>query len=409
MKTEEEEFEEIVSSLPQEQQDEIRKQAESGVPGAAEYALAWALLYQQNWCGKTAPFDTWLRRAMRKGHTEAMCDHAALLGSLYRHVSWYRKAAALGSGRGAQKVLIHYNCLNNSAQVLRHLRRYLRQGIKPEAFEWFTDTLQLSAEERERELGIAVLCELGKAGHAASCYDLGRLFYFGELRCLHVVKSLALALTWWKRGAALGHAGCCFELGLMYEHGEGTRRNRKRAFRCYEKSAELGNLQGLTNLGYAYYWGIGCKKDVKRCVSMFEQAVAKGDTKVAAYNLASRYYHGEGVPKDFERAWHYLRLSAKHNYPDALTRMGTMTLRGEGTEKDIPAGIELLQRAVKNGGAWAKQELGLCYERGQGVPRDILKAFELVSQARAEGWRYTTRDYNRLRRKTEQEEQPTPS
>ena len=251
--------------------------------------------------------------------------------------------------------------------------------------------LPLFVEQAHKELR-----QMAIRGNTDAMHRLGYSYYYGESG---YEKDWKLAYKWWKKSADLGNSHSMLELSIMLEHGEGIRCNRKKAFEYVKAAADAGLLRALTNLGYCYYWGIGTKKDVNAAVDCFKRVLEQKDCEVAAHNLAERYYAGEGVEQNYERAIELHRMAAKKEYPDSITRLGYMYIHGEGFPKNVKLGISYLRRAIKLGGARALCELGICYERGTGVPQNWEKAMELYEQSAANGYRFSRPEISRLMRK----------
>lgn len=207
------------------------------------------------------------------------------------------------------------------------------------------------------------------------------------------------AFRWWKMGADAGCKICMLEVSLMYEHGEGIRPNRKKAFLYVRESACQDYLPAVCNLGYCYYWGIGTQRDFALAADCFRKAIELGDVTVSAHNLAERYYSGEGVEKDYEKAIYYHRMAARHRYPDSICRLGYMNIHGEGMAVNIKNGLRLLRQSVKLGGARALCELGTCYEKGLGVPKNLQKAMQLYAESDRKGYHAARRCMSHLKRK----------
>lgn len=213
------------------------------------------------------------------------------------------------------------------------------------------------------------------------------------------IKSDKQAFRWWKMGADAGCEVCMLEVSLMYEHGEGMRPNRKKAFLYVQKSARKDYLPAVCNLGYCYYWGIGTQRNFALAVDCFRKAIELGDVTVSAHNLAERYYSGQGVEKDYEKAIYYHRMAARHRYPDSICRLGYMNIHGEGMPVNIKNGLRLLRQSVKLGGARALCELGKCYEQGLGVPKNLQKAMQLYAESDRKRYPEAKRCMSRLKRK----------
>jgi soluble lytic murein transglycosylase-like protein len=83
-------------------------------------------------------------------------------------------------------------------------------------------------------------------------------------------------------------------------------------------------------------------------LTALETAADKGDIQ-ALTQLAQKYEHGEGVPKDFSRANHLYCKAAKAGYPEAQFKLGWIYANGRGVEKDDGVAAKLFAMAAEQG------------------------------------------------------------
>jgi TPR repeat protein len=70
--------------------------------------------------------------------------------------------------------------------------------------------------------------------------------------------------------------------------------------------------------------------------------------------MAKRYENGDGVKKDFNKAFDLYRKAAEAGNADAQYNLGTCYYNGIGTEKNIETGMEWINKAAAQGHALAK-------------------------------------------------------
>lgn len=81
----------------------------------------------------------------------------------------------------------------------------------------------------------------------------------------------------------------CFQSGYLVEFDEG--------FRDCLASARSGNLHSQYHLGELFYFGQGVQRDFHRAFDWYRRAALQGHTE-AQYNVAHMYDTGEGVERD---------------------------------------------------------------------------------------------------------------
>jgi hypothetical protein len=83
-------------------------------------------------------------------------------------------------------------------------------------------------------------------------------------------------------------------------------------------------------------------------LAALEAAAEKGDVQ-ALTQLAQKYEHGEGIPKDFERANQLYCKAAKAGYPEAQFKLGWIYANGRGVDKDDTVAAKLFAMAADQG------------------------------------------------------------
>ena len=89
---------------------------------------------------------------------------------------------------------------------------------------------------------------------------------------------------------------------------------------------------------------------------VLEAAAAAGDPK-AQTELAVKYEHAEGVPKDFAKANALYCSAAKQGYAEAQFKLGWVYANGRGVERDDGVAAQLLKMAASQGHEYAAKLL----------------------------------------------------
>ena len=108
----------------------------------------------------------------------------------------------------------------------------------------------------------------------------------------------------------------------------------------------------------------------------------KGDAR-AQFQLANKFYYGEGVGKDYVQSFEWASRSAAQDNPKAKYRLASLYLLGYGIAKDADKAMALFKECAKGIRKLAEQNdalaqlfLGVMYEKGIGVERDFKEAFK---------------------------------
>ncbi|MGA2224972.1 MAG: PDZ domain-containing protein [Syntrophobacteraceae bacterium] len=112
----------------------------------------------------------------------------------------------------------------------------------------------------------------------------------------------------------------------------------------------------------------------------------------AQFGLASMYFNGWGVPKDYAEALQWFQKAAEQGYAEAQVNLGGMYFNGQGVEQDYAEAVKWFQKAADQGDTNAQNNLGVMYSKGQGVPKDYVEAVKWFQKAAKLG--YAEAQYN---------------
>ncbi len=106
------------------------------------------------------------------------------------------------------------------------------------------------------------------------------------------------------------------------------------AAKMYLEGARDGDALASFNYGYCLMKGFGVKKDPLEAKSFF--AFARDlESGEACYNTAMLYLHGEGVSKNYKKAYEYMCISADQGCIEAQLYLGMAYTSGCMFEPDI--------------------------------------------------------------------------
>jgi len=110
----------------------------------------------------------------------------------------------------------------------------------------------------------------------------------------------------------------------------------------------------------------------------------KGEAQ-AQHLLGRRYYFGDSVTQDREKAVEWQTRAANQGHATAQYVLGLLYGAGEGVHRDTQKEVAWITRSAEQGLAEAQYALGMMYQAGEDVPQDSHKAAELFSGAAAQG------------------------
>ncbi|PCJ29856.1 MAG: hypothetical protein COA94_00430 [Rickettsiales bacterium] len=152
-----------------------------------------------------------------------------------------------------------------------------------------------------------------------------------------------------------------------------------------EKLSNQGEVVSQANLASCYYKGEGVAKDFDKAVLWYRKAADQGYAD-AQNSLGNRYYNGEGVDKDFTKAVLWYRKAADQENADAQHNLGNRYYNGEGVAQDLSKAVLWHRKAADQGNATAQNSLASCYYEGKGVAQDFTKAVLWHRKAADQGY-----------------------
>ena len=171
--------------------------------------------------------------------------------------------------------------------------------------------------------------------------------------------------------------------GLLYNEGRILERNEEKAIAFLEKAA-IGSPKAQTYLAYIYLVGDGIEKDVEKGEYWLDKAMQQNDP-LAFCMQGTRYYHGDGVIKNFQKAFQLFENSALLGHIPAQYYLAKLFLIGRGVKKDFKKAFHWMKKAADAGCVDAQYELFVMYTNGKGTRRNRTTGLRYLKLAAANG------------------------
>lgn len=229
-------------------------------------------------------------------------------------------------------------------------------------------------------------------GDPKNQYFAGKLFQEG----VGVKKDYDKAFDFFQKSAAAGFVKSEIALGDMYRNGYSVPKNMRLAVKHYLNAAERGDQEAKDILD---------KMDVESVLDLnsMEYLSYKALNGEAAkqYQLYLKYYHGNGVPVNYDLALDYCQRAANDGYEKAMMTMANLYMKGMLVNRDPRTSFDWYRRAALVGNDSAKFMLAEMYATGEGVKRDEARAVRYYLAAANDGigaatrrlGQYNLRDY----------------
>lgn len=147
------------------------------------------------------------------------------------------------------------------------------------------------------------------------------------------------AVREWRPLADRGDADAQFNLGHAYRLGRGVPQNMNLAEQWYERAARAGHVEAQAMYGLILFQN-GRRDEAMPYV---RQAAERGDAR-AQYVYGTALFNGDVVERDWPRAWAFMTLAARQDFPPAQSHLREM--EAHVAEADRARGDELA-RAIE--------------------------------------------------------------
>ncbi len=133
-----------------------------------------------------------------------------------------------------------------------------------------------------------------------------------------------------------------------------------------------------------YYNGDRVKKDYEKAFELFSRAEKLGSSRGQA-GVGRAYLYGMGIPQDIARGLELSEKAAAQNDPQGQLNLGNAYAEGLGVTKDETKAVEWYTKAAEQGLSAAQLNLGNAYLKGFGLIKDEAKAVEWFTKAGEQG------------------------
>jgi len=259
--------------------------------------------------------------------------------------------------------------------------------------------------------------ENAEHGDSEALFDIGNSFmeYVLYVNCVDSIDSvrrecLAVeACRWYRKAAQRGNASAMANLGECYSKGVGVQQDDDVALDWFLKAAQEGNVDAMRYLGSYYLKGDSWDEDeaikwyrkaalegdvfamwrtgdcysysnsVSEAVNWYRKAAEEGDA-TDKYILATRYYRGKGVPKDYAEAIYWYQKATEED--SVIVYLADEDIGLHFYEKDWNSKVvRWFRKVADEGDLEAQKFLCDCYYNGKGVSTDFLEAVKWCRKA----------------------------
>lgn len=164
-------------------------------------------------------------------------------------------------------------------------------------------------------------------------------------------------------------------VGQCYLYGDGVPKDSIQAIKWYRLASGNGSIRATSMIGHIYACGIGIPSNDKEAIYWLEKAAnginANGsNVKInlfdnaqhisdAQSSLGIRYFSGDGVIQDFNRAALWLRKAANFGNKYAQYHLGVIYAEGLGKNINMEDAVDWFTKAASQGHKEAQIRIGI--------------------------------------------------
>jgi len=211
-------------------------------------------------------------------------------------------------------------------------------------------------------------------GNIEAMIQLGKIYEDGNIVHKNVINAFTLYNTAIKNGDTSLYA----KIGDMYKDGIGVKQNLLRAFNLYNKALENGDKSVHVKIEDMYKNGIDVTQLNKHiCIpnqeGIYKTLINCNKDKLDYVKLGNMYENGDGVKKDYNKAFNYYMEGLKNGDNNAHFYLGNMYENGLGITADPTEAYGQYNNATQTN-AMAHAKLGNMLENGRGVEKNLTRA-----------------------------------
>ena len=263
------------------------------------------------------------------------------------------------------------------------------------ANEGDTESMNLLAEiylegygvERNKETAFTWWKRSADAGDAEGLYHIG--VYYGTGDC--VEQDYKLSIDYLEQAAKKGNADAIYQLGVYHHQGFGCEENWRKALDCYIKAAKKGHVNAACEAGYMLdRGGHGVRRNKKHAFKWFQKAAELDHPEAIRYVLKYLWDGIVEMSSDEENYW--IEKSLNTDDPANFLQLGVRNLL-LGVYHNV---LFCFNGARRLGCFAANHTLGYLLHEGKDCEKDEEKALDVLMEGTLAGYKESAKVLSRF-------------
>ncbi len=194
-------------------------------------------------------------------------------------------------------------------------------------------------------------------------------------------KNIAKGYDYYQKSAAQNYPKANIAIGDLYAKGKFLNKNERLAAKFYLKAATEGDETAIERLKTIDFKAL----DIDDIEYYEYTAGDKDGTAIDFFRLYRKYWYGEGVQRDYNKAIENLQKAVLKDYEPAIMTLGDLHIKGIVVDQDYKTAFKYFKHAAFLKNDSALYLVGDMYARGLGVPRDDARAVKCFLQSGVNG------------------------
>jgi TPR repeat protein len=214
--------------------------------------------------------------------------------------------------------------------------------------------IKLWQNDRDQK-AIELLQSLDLDENAEANRLIGQIYIGAERGVSDIQRDIKKGVELLSKALSLGNSEAALDLGNLYYYGNGVKESRKKAEQYWKQSYELGNEEAGFALANYYY--DHCPENSHNTIDILKDLIDRNEYKGNCYfKLSKIYATGLGpILPDQKLALLYMEQGALEGYVHCCMNLGLKYYRGDGVPQDKQKAISLVQKVA--GDDYFKQEV----------------------------------------------------
>jgi len=216
--------------------------------------------------------------------------------------------------------------------------------------------IKLWQNDQDRE-AIELLQSVDLDENAEANRLIGQIYIGSERGVSDIKRDTKKGVEFLNKALSLGNSEAALELASLYYFGNGVKENRKRAEQYWKQSYELGNEEAGFELANYYY--DFSHENIQSAIEIFKDLINRNEFKGNCYSKLSKIYAtGPGpISPDQKLSLQYMEQGAFEGHIHCCMNLGLKYYRGDGVPQDKQKAISLVQKV--SGDNLLKQEVAV--------------------------------------------------